>query len=300
MNALSLEIAGIRLSLTSALPLAPDPFPPEYRTFCANDVMPSRSDLSIRLVPEIPDVSGWGTLVTTANPWSLFRDGEVRRLVWRGNAPGTPRWLAEFIPNVPEVVVYCGSQLVVELEGGLSIRNPLHYPLDQLLMMYQFTRRGKGIVHSAGLVLDGHCIVAAGRSGAGKSTLSRCWAARHGVGTLLSDDRVILGGAPGSGGIPDACGSPWPGEMGVALNESHPVGALVFLAKARENRLEPISSGAAMERLLPVTSIPWFDTEYMTSALENVERWVAGVPAYMFHFTPDEGAVRMLETLHPF
>lgn len=297
---LALNIAGIRFLLSSALPIAPDPFPPEYSTFCHSALDGHLPDFHVQLVQGIPDASRWGTLATTATPWLLFREGEVRRLVWSGNDTQHPLWLAEFVPDSQTVVVYCGSKLMVDVGGVMSIRNPLHYPLDQLLMMYALTSRGKGIVHSAGLVLGGRCIVAAGRSGAGKSTLSRCWAARHGIGSLLSDDRVILGCSRDEGARPDAYGSPWPGEMGVSLNQRQPLGALVFLNKARENRLVPISSRVAVERLFPVTSIPWFDPEYLGTALANVERWVAGIPVYEFQFTPDEGAVRTLETLFPF
>jgi hypothetical protein len=52
-----------------------------------------------------------------------------------------------------------------------------------------------------------------------------------------------------------------------------------------------------VERSLPLTSIPWFDPEYLALALTNMERLISRIPAYEFQFTPDEGAVRALETL---
>ena len=297
---LRLTIADVRLLLSAPLPFEFPPFTREYKTFCDASLDWPNPDLCVQLVMGIPDSSQWGKLLTVAAPWRLFRAGDVRRLVWDGNNPQDPLWLAEFVPDSRTVVVYCGARLTIEADGAKLIRNPLHYPLDQLIMLYTLTRLGKGIVHSAGLVLGGRCIVAAGRSGAGKSTLSRCWAARHGIGTLLSDDRVILGCSLEEGAGTEAYGSPWPGEMGVALNERKPLGALVFLSKAKENRLVPISSREAVERLFPVTSIPWFDPEYMVTSLANVERWVAGIPVYEFQFTPDEKAVKTLETLFPF
>ena len=297
VDLLRLNIAGIRLLLSSPLPFASIPFPPEYQSFCVSAGHGAPDDLQVLMKLGIPDRANWGELSTAAKPWRLFREGEVRRLVWDGSDPGQPLWLAEFVPGTPSITVYCGSKLI-EGDGDLkALRNPMHYPLDQLLMLYQLAGRGKGIVHSAGLILKGTCIVAAGRSGAGKSTLSRCWAARHGTESLLSDDRMIIGCNPRAVSGATAYGTPWPGELGAARNAEAPLGAIVFLEKAKVNSLVPISSQDAMERLLPVTSIPWFEPEIMSIALANIERWLADVPAYVFQFTPDEGAVRMLETV---
>lgn len=297
MDSLSLSIAGIPLLLSSSLPLLPEPFPPEYRTFCMNAPDGLEDGFQLRLVPEIPRETTWGVLVSTAKPWRLFRDGAVRRLVWDGNDPRFPLWLMELVPGARSATVYCGSKLVVENGAGKAIKNPLHYPLDQLLLMYLLTGRGLGIVHSAGLLLGGKCIVAAGRSGAGKSTLARCWAAHYGADALLSDDRVIIGCGEGGASTPKASGTPWPGELGAARNAEASLGALVFLSKAKENQLLPITPREALERLLPLTSIPWFDAEYMPIALANLERCVDRMPSYEFRFTPDEGAVRTLDRL---
>jgi hypothetical protein len=229
--------------------------------------------------------------------WRLFKGGATRRIAWHGNNVDGPLWLLEFTAGDGAVTVYCGEQLLAGEAGNRVLRNPMHYPLDQLLLIYQLTTRGQGIVHAAGLVAHGQCVIAAGRSGAGKSTLSRCWAERHGMGAVLSDDRVIMGRAPGAGGTLEAYGSPWPGTLGAALNERRPARALVFLVKAPENRLVPLASREAVERLFPVASIPWFDAEYLTLALRNAERWLAGLPVYEFRFTPDADAVNALEGL---
>ena len=297
MDSLNLHIAGVPLFLSSSLPLLPDPFPPEYQTFCTP--LPDGKDdgFQLQLVPGIPREPTWGVLVSTAKPWRLFRDGAVRRLVWDGNDPRFPLWLMELVPGARSATVYCGPKLVVENGAGKAIKNPLHYPLDQLLMMYLLTGRGLGIVHSAGLLRGGKCIVAAGRSGAGKSTLARCWAACHGADALLSDDRMIIGCGEGGESPPKASGTPWPGELGAARNAEAPLGALVFLSKAKENQLLPVTPREALERLLPLTSIPWFDADVMPIALANLERCVEQVPLYEFRFTPDEEAVRTLAQL---
>lgn len=296
VHSLRLSIGGVRIVLTSSFPFTSPPFPPEYGSFL-DSPLHEGFDLSVRMMSGIPDPAKWGVFTHASRTWRLFLDGSTRRIVWDGNTPDHPLWLLEFLPGTNTVTVYCGERLLAESQGGGSLLNPMHYPLDQMLLLYQLADRGMGIVHSAGLILGDKCIVAAGRSGAGKSTLSRCWAARHGTASLLSDDRVIMGGVSGDGGFKEAYGSPWPGELGVALNTHKPVHALVFLAKAKVNQLVPLDSREAIERLFPVTSIPWFDPEYLTLALANVEKWLTDLPAYEFQFTPDDGAVSVLEDL---
>lgn len=294
------DVAGFRVRVEHSLPLTPEPFPGEYRSFVGMDEAgASACDLVVSLGPgeggavALPP----GRPVVEASPWDLYREGSSRCVVWRGRVPALPRWRLDFTPGEGIARVACGAELV-EREAGIErLRNPFLYPMDQLLMMYALAGRGQGIVHSAGLLQGGACIVAAGRSRAGKSTLSRCWSARHGGEALLSDDRVIVGAPTEEGAPPLAYGTPWPGELGAARNGRATVSALVFLAKAPVNRLVPITPREAVERLFPVTSIPWFDPEYMALALGNVERWVRSVPAYEFQFTPDAGAVNALEGL---
>jgi hypothetical protein len=132
-----------------------------------------------------------------------------------------------------------------------------------------------------------------GRSGAGKSTLSRLWMDRFGVETVLSDDRVIAM----SGDDPGFHGSPWPGELGAARNKRAPLSALVFLKQARENKLVPVSAKQALDQLLPVATVPWFDDEALSPALECCQALVDRVPAYEFHFTPTMAAVEALARL---
>ena len=58
---------------------------------------------------------------------------------------------------------------------------PLHYPLDELLMVHLLAR-GRGVeIHGSGIVdADGYGTLFAGQSGAGKTTMSRLWLSEPG------------------------------------------------------------------------------------------------------------------------
>ncbi len=287
------EIAGLCIGVTADSSFGVS-LPPEYAPFRMAASTADDADLLLRLHREPVAPVGAGVSCGT---WTLCREGVVRRIIWHADQPEAPRWAARFTPGDREVPVACAGDVARDQPGKGGRYSPFRYPMDQLLLMYALAERGLGIVHAAGWVKDGVGWVAAGRSGAGKSTLARCWAARHGTDSLLSDDRVIVGLDSRGGSGPQVSGTPWPGELRVASNRTCPLGGLVFLRQAKENRLRPLSTREAVERSLPLTSIPWFDPEYLALALTNMERLISRIPAYEFQFTPDEGAVRALETL---
>ena len=292
-GALCLSIGGVRISVVADS----DPgwaWPDEYTPFLAAGWSPDDAEVCIRIRSGTVPAAGNGFRSGT---WTLSRDGDARRLVWHADHPEAPRWMAVLRPGDRIVDVVCAPTAV---ESKVRVRqrfHPFRYPMDQLILMYALAERQMTIVHAAGLIVGDISIVAAGRSGAGKSTLSRCWAACHGNAALLSDDRVIVR-APGvTSARGKVYGTPWPGELGAKANTHRSLGALVFLVQAAENRMVPLARREAVERLLPLTSIPWFDPEYMALVLSDIERWVAATPVYDLRFTPDVGAVQALMTV---
>jgi hypothetical protein len=147
------------------------------------------------------------------------------------------------------------------------------------------------LVHAAGININGRCCVFPGRSGAGKSTLSRQFL--NGTGAeLLSDDRIILRKIDD---IFKAFGTPWPGDAGIAENKNFPLYGIFFIHHAGENMIREIKPREAIERLMPVTSIPWYDEKTMSDILSICEDLVFNVPAYDLHFKPDKEVVDYLE-----
>ena len=81
-------------------------------------------------------------------------------------------------------------------------------------------------------------------------------------------------------------GTPWPGEAGVAVNESAPLSGIFFLKHGTENRITRLSAQAAFERLMPVTSVPWFHEEMMYGVLTTCEQITVAVPTFELCFNP--------------
>jgi hypothetical protein len=183
-----------------------------------------------------------------------------------------------------------------------GVTNPVHYPLDQLLFMNHLAMCGGVISHAAAAVVEGGALLLPGISGAGKSTVSQMFIDAGLGDSLLSDDRVILRRGSVGEGRPErltAWGTPWPGDAQVARNVSAPLAAVLFLVKAEVDEVVPISAGAAMRRLMPVVSCPWYDPERLPSVLETCARVVEGVPCYELRFTRDGRVVPLLLEVCP-
>lgn len=186
--------------------------------------------------------------------------------------------------------------VLVDPPPGRSPTCPLAYPVDQILMMHHLALRRGAIHHAAGAVARGKLLLFPGRSRAGKTTITRLLLA-HGGTELLSDDRIISRETQGAW---RGFGTPWPGEAGVARNSSAPIGGIFFLRQSPEVRLERLDPAAALDRLLPVTSIPWFAPELLAPQLSSLRDLVEAVPCHDLHFRKDpssaEAMARWIET----
>jgi hypothetical protein len=192
------------------------------------------------------------------------------------------------------VTVYCGDKLIRAHDGIPAIVNPVCYPLDQILLMYMLARCEGALFHAAGVYMDGRCWIFPGKSGAGKTTLARCLMAHAGPDAeALSDDRMA---ARKTNGVFYAYGTPWPGDAGVAVNKGAPLGGIFFIRHGAANRIEEINPRQSFERLMPLTSVPWYDRKVMPSVLNFCEDLVSGVPCYDFYFNPSADAARCLES----
>jgi hypothetical protein len=239
---------------------------------------------------------GHDLAVTTG--WRLERVGE--RLRWT-LPDGQGGWFWRLTSDAEgaasdRVGVELGPVLVDAGTRGLV--DPVTYPLDQIIVIHHLHRLGGLLLHAAGVAQDGRGVVVAGVSGAGKTTVSRLLRQVRPELAGLSDDRVIVtpGGAGGKAGW-YAWGTPWAGEGRIASPARARLAALVLLRHADAESLRPLSPGAALERLLPAVSVPWYSPPLAELALAALERLLTEVPAWELAFRPIPQAVTPLVEL---
>ncbi len=300
---LTLEIGGSRLCFRGTGGLRIEAPVWDYPDFITPPCAPAQpADIDILIgAGTAPADKRMQACFDTGDAWRLSSTGDKRRIEMIpriGNR--TPLWSADTDSRYTQVRLYCAESLLEAGAEGTRVRHLVQYPLDQILLVQHLLDAGKGLLlHAAGALRRGGTaeaqgIVFAGISGAGKSTLtrqlmdSRDW-------RFLSDDRMVLRLDNNHVTIH---GTPWPGDAHVALNQRARLKALCFLRHSDHSRLLPVSPGKALEYLLPVASIPWFDRSLVNKALDLCEQLLTAVPVYELYFQRrDPQLEALLETL---
>lgn len=103
------------------------------------------------------------------------------------------------------------------------------------------------LVHSSAIVCGSKAYLFSADSGVGKSTHTRLWLQAFGGEVhIMNDDKPVLR-------IYDdkilACGTPFDGGSGIALNETYPLGAIAFVERGEENSVRVPTSKEVIQKL---------------------------------------------------
>jgi hypothetical protein len=291
---MNMEIAGVNFILSCPEPIILQEFPSIYQPFLEKSIAGNgKITFHIRFeLHDIPDTDTMTKIFDTDDSWSMYadKDGYIMKL----SPPVLDKrivWMARFDKNFSQTTVYCSDLLGKETDSGMKFLSPVLYPLDQLLLIHILAQNQGALIHAAGIELYGKGYIFPGRSGAGKSTISLQFGKRKHFG-LLSDDRIAVRKINNT---LTAYGTPWAGEAGIADNSSSPLCGIFFIRQGAENIIKELQPKEALERLIPVTSIPWYDEEIMTKVLFFCEHMVSVVPAYDLFFKPDSEISDVLE-----
>lgn len=292
-HGIATDMAGICFGITCDDAAIGEVFNPAYISFRQAESRMRIADIRIALeLDTIPETMKFDKIFSSGDTWSLFTDDDTYLIEFKLlSLPENPLWVACFKRDVVNVTVYCGDTLITRDKGITTVRNPFSYPLDQILMMYVLAQRQGAIIHAAGLEIDTRAYIFPGRSGAGKSTLSRQFAARKHPG-MLSDDRIIVRKIDTTF---VAFGTPWPGDAGIAENRGAPLAGIFFISQGDDNRIQEISPREAVSRLMPVTSIPWFDSEALSNVLSFCDNLLSVIPSHILHCRPETRVVDVFE-----
>jgi hypothetical protein len=100
---------------------------------------------------------------------------------------------------------------------------------------------------------------------------------------VLGDDRIFTRKAASGFSVH---ASPWVSTSRLCENLSGPLEGMIFLRQAPKTQLTKITKAEALQWLLPVTDIPWWEQAATNSILGYLEELISTVPAYILDFTP--------------
>jgi hypothetical protein len=166
------------------------------------------------------------------------------------------------------------------------------YAIDSVLRIVHtllLARTGGFLLHASSAVRNGKAFLFSGLSEAGKTTMVQL--APPDV-ALLTDEASYIRKA---GGGYQAYGTPFAGELGEpGENISAPIAALYLLAKAPQNRIDPVEPAEAVRRLMRNILFFAHEPELVRMVFEAACAFVAAVPVFQLSFFPDPRVWEMI------
>ena len=143
------------------------------------------------------------------------------------------------------------------------------------------------LIHSSALIYNGGAYLFSADSGVGKSTHTKLWLRAFGDRVhIMNDDKPVVR-------LYDdravAFGTPFDGGSGIALNESYPLKAVVFVERAEENAVRVPQSKEIIQKL-------YFQTAHFVGAaaaekmLDNFDRLLRLTRFYVLSCNMDVSA----------
>jgi len=259
-----------------------------YRAFVKDGEVDGKTvDVHIHMRREpMPVVEPADILFTNGTAWTMYRKDGHRIMVLTCPGEDTPFWAARFSVDGRQVDVF------IDPERNYHPFPPCSHPLDQMIVVLALATRKGALIHGTGMGLNGKGLVFAGKSGTGKSTMARLLSELEGA-MPLSDERVIIREL--DQGL-KVYGTPWPSDAGVVGPSNLPLSTVFFLHHGKNNRIERCDKATSLERLLPVTSIPWYDRELIPHMMDFCGRIISHTPCFDLYFRPDNGIAKEIQS----
>ena len=145
--------------------------------------------------------------------------------------------------------------------------------IENLAISSEFNRAtikyGVMLVHSSALIYDGGAYLFSADSGVGKSTHTKLWLKAFGEKVhIMNDDKPVVRLYDDHA---QAYGTPFDGGSGIALNESYPLKAIIFIERGEENSVRIPDNKEIIQKLYFQTA-RIVNRETAEKMLVNMER----------------------------
>lgn len=233
--------------------------------------------------------------------------------------PGTEGWEEVYIdsaePDMPRIEIYrtdsewlfrlaqtrdselaCAVRCKADFSEGEIFQLPYYvrFALDNASMLLYAFRTAPLytlLFHASVTVRQGVGYLFLGRSGTGKSTHSQQWMKAFDDAWLLNDDNPIV--RIWQDGSVRVYGSPWSGKTPCYKQADVPVGALVQLKQAPENKIERLRMVQAYPHILSSVSGMKLQPQIMDCLYASIARLLELIPVYHLECLPNEAAAQL-------
>lgn len=277
-----LLLAGIRIRFLSESELDIDP---ALNNFIISTT--AEADVTVRLSRD------WDRFSLPSAPplgedalCRYYRQGEKRYCLTRGG-PNKPVACSVYSPDCREILC------VLNEKPFLMPPKNLGSILRMVPLRAVFQRFGVIFLHASRIFYQGKAILFTAPSGTGKTTQAKLWQQHRGA-EILCNDRTLLRKMDG---LWRTYGYPLDGSEPVCSSAVAPLGAVVLLEQGPVNQVQQLRPAKALPRLMRQVVMDCWSGEARTAAMELLLRFMEEIPVFLLTCTPDEGAVKALETV---
>lgn len=276
MHQLCFDLAGLRLRICSDIPLSVSS---GFQPFLASPEQSGQDMLltveKAEALPPIPEGA------VTCGGVTYYQDsGSLVSLHWDGEQPACRTQLGAAVGQIAYLPGYAHW-----VSGTVGLFNRIG--LESLLLSQNVL-----LLHAALVRWNGLGILLTGPSGVGKSTQARLWQEHLGA-RILNGDRAALRFEKGRW---QAWGLPFAGTSHIFCNEQAPVGALVVLRQADQNRLQRLTAREAFGYVFPELSLRRWEESQVDRTLELFLQLADSVPVYLLECLPHSTAAELVST----
>ncbi|MDD4899578.1 MAG: radical SAM protein [Candidatus Omnitrophica bacterium] len=285
------NIADITIQVEADVPMDGKTFHPKFNLFATDK--PGKDIVSIRHHFSLPELKEkeLGKEFYRKPPWAVYKNNSS--WIYLGISPQAED------KSLHRVAVFNHdhtSARIYNTEDEYFRKGDLHsltlFPTDQILIARILADRQGCYLHACGVDLNGKGLLFVGHSEAGKTTMANIL---KDDAQILCDDRIIVRKCKNDF---KAYGTWSHGDCPTVSGKSVPLTALLFLEKAKKNRLIPLKDkNEATKRVLSCLIKPFVTTDWWDKTLVLVDDIVENVPCYIQRFNKDKEIVGILKKL---
>lgn len=234
-------------------------FPKDFSLFLASECTQIHQTISV--IPKNPRIRSNGQLLLRNRELMILEQKDRYILLFPDS-----KHIIEIHVTKDGRNVYCYCRPPYSGSFQMDLFHALRLPFLYLAQKY-----GMVAIHSASLLYKGKAWIFSGHSGAGKSTHTNLWKELYHT-PIINGDLNLLALHDGQAFV---YGIPWCGTSGICDTKSYPLGGIILLKQAPQNRIEALSEDQKLllvsQRLIsPIWTAALFDTNL--SAIRTITK----------------------------
>ena len=273
LNYAVVSIAGIKLGfcgMEGMMPKAFEPFQVFEKTEC---------DLNFTIVPGKGGLNCGETVLLHNRELNVFKAEDH----WHLEFPSFDNIASVMIDKqLRHAVIY----VRYEQERALLKENLFHVIRHLFLLKAQSC--GLFAMHSASILYRGRAYLFSGPSGTGKSTHTSFWRQAFGTEDLNGDLNLLS--ADGQ-----VYGIPWCGTSGIFTVKQVPLGGIIFLKQAKEDRVELLEADRSSMRIAQRLISPSYVKEQLQANVEFAVNLGKRIPCWRLQCTKNVSAASLMK-----